>query len=828
MRFQIATTSATRLPLISELPHTPVALLEGVNGVGKSITIQLLELCSGRRPRMTGTEWAQLCDAIGRVKIEVTRLNGASSIKWTIDGQRLAQLSQRADDERASVGERPGARPEDRLRSRAALRVDALPSADWFESITIDERAVDDLSEVRSLLAVDRIAGDVGLVETIAEFGLRQGVEARRMLSTQLDLHRLDDAADLLAELATITDAVVVPRVRERTAEAETARHDLELIVAAKERSGRQWAELERIAKDLRRSARIATDGPALRAQREARTAEIDVAKREGSAIDARRQALSMKMAGSEDLEQRLRTAESTATRYNTQLANASTELAKKLTAAGVKAADDAAEAIEEVRLRLAEARMERDARNARPALREATGRLLPPVRDLIGRGLGDQILLAACDDFVQLTVEQLGRGLQRRGRELSTPDDAADEAAVIVERLEQRLAALQRLPELAKRVKSATESRKKARKRVAELSADLASPLAEELRDLHSQREAIDDRIVQASTDRAVLGKQLDELGTQQERDQLERLVESELARLDIAPDDLEEQLRLAWAAMDSDQADHRRILDAHDAMVAAATRDEAELRAAVGAMLDARFAWALDAIESIPAAEDPLEVLLQMVERLQRGIGVARDRLDRTRDTGLGIQETARTAADQLRDGSIVTAGQPRLDRHIKALEDITATWLRDPAVVRALLGQGATDIEVDLRTRQVSWSADGKSRTQSLEAFSSGQQAFGFLKARLELTSPEVKAASNRLVALDEFGAFISGERQRELRTWLAKWSAEESGLQLLLILPARDFQELAQRASGIEATRYAELAENMRDPGYVFIELDGTPT
>jgi hypothetical protein len=155
---------------------------------------------------------------------------------------------------------------------------------------------------------------------------------------------------------------------------------------------------------------------------------------------------------------------------------------------------------------------------------------------------------------------------------------------------------------------------------------------------------------------------------------------------------------------------------------------------------------------------------------------------------------------------------------------LEDQTAAQLSQPGVVDAFLGEGASDVSVDLRERQVSWTVGGRHRTQSLEAFSSGEQAFGFLKARLELTSPDTRAAHNRLVALDEFGAFISGERQRDLRKWLSQWSAAEPTLQLLLILPARDFQDLAERAVGEERDRYGQLAQLMRSPGYTFTELD----
>src|ERR1043165_1299909 len=141
MRLEIE-RKGSLLPFVSPIPSYGIGHLEGYNGVGKSLTVSVFELCAGRRPRMEEQEWIGFCEGIGLLEVHARELDG-QDIKWVLDGKTLLEASKDAAS-------------------------DARPGLDWFVDVTVGGDPVRSLEDIQSLFDVERVNGDVGLIEQLA------------------------------------------------------------------------------------------------------------------------------------------------------------------------------------------------------------------------------------------------------------------------------------------------------------------------------------------------------------------------------------------------------------------------------------------------------------------------------------------------------------------------------------------------------------------------------------------------------------------------------------------------------------------------------------
>ena len=138
MQIRISTDPIGPLRVLDGLPDVPLSVMEGRNGIGKSLAVRLLEICCGEMPyRLGSPAWESLRTGLGRFEVRAEHLSGAGLVRWRADSRQWP-------------GEPVGA-----------------PDEAWFEAIEIDG-AQTTMSELRSLLRVHRIAGDEGIVETLA------------------------------------------------------------------------------------------------------------------------------------------------------------------------------------------------------------------------------------------------------------------------------------------------------------------------------------------------------------------------------------------------------------------------------------------------------------------------------------------------------------------------------------------------------------------------------------------------------------------------------------------------------------------------------------
>jgi hypothetical protein len=108
------------------------------------------------------------------------------------------------------------------------------------------------------------------------------------------------------------------------------------------------------------------------------------------------------------------------------------------------------------------------------------------------------------------------------------------------------------------------------------------------------------------------------------------------------------------------------------------------------------------------------------------------------------------------------------------------------------------------------------DGQRQTRPLQAFSSGEQALAYTRARLASLDRDDTLARNRLIALDEFGAFIAADGMRSLTTYLRDRRRALPQDQIVVVLPLSGDLKRATSADDDELT--ASRRWQLQERGY----------
>jgi hypothetical protein len=116
----------------------------------------------------------------------------------------------------------------------------------------------------------------------------------------------------------------------------------------------------------------------------------------------------------------------------------------------------------------------------------------------------------------------------------------------------------------------------------------------------------------------------------------------------------------------------------------------------------------------------------------------------------------------------------------------EGVVTTLFKEPDL-HALVFGGVQGLRVDLLTREVKWQGADGVEARPLSAFSSGERSFAYTRARLASIDRETPRAANRLIALDEYGAFISWNGLERLGRYLTTREGDHGSDQILVILP-----------------------------------------
>lgn len=809
MRIRIETTDSTSLPLVGELPDWPLARMEGYNGIGKSLTVRLLQICTGVQPYRAARAWEGLRNGLGACEIRVDALADGGEIRWAIDARRWP--------------------------------VDLQPIGDDWDGLEVEvngRRA--SLAEVAKLLSVHRLAGDVGLAETLGE-----QVEADRLTFEKWS--------------SPLTDAEKSPlrAVEDRFGAAAdlVGRVDIDATARAREALARTGEELERERESLaRHTARQTALADALELR-----SQLTQARGAGQAADERIAAIDSELSPRNErraeLVEQIATLEAEAARSK----EAATELERarrrhgthqdKLDAALrtlVELADRigidpqelaAAEPVEDLDARLAalraEAQADLDGLLERRAAIDAAPMMSSLLGDLAGRlaaaedaGLGRQPLLDPSDG-VALTVAELRDRLEQRRGTLGarSPSEQGVALGERIERAVERLRAFDDVPgvrdEIARRSRLAGDADEAIRKLVAAVD----SSAAQRLEELVRRRHQLDAEIHALSYERTSLLKRR----RPPDIETLEERLEAAVRAAGTSVPGLADELQVQAAAARDAQVAFDRAADAARGADETAAEHHATLQRVVRALNDdADLEWLRQANRArVPRVDDDPGRQVEALAALAVVLSRASDRAGRARGQVQGISAALRALHDRL-------AGHPAGVAVTAYLEEVTngygiefARWFDEEHVRNELFGDAARVSDVDLHADrlEVVWeTSSGDSRARPLEAFSRGEQAFAYTRARLASLDNSLPRARNRLIVLDEFGAFIAHDRLSRLIEMLAERRDRRPDDQHLLVLPlANDYAEAARTAPVGERDGLERKANDLRDRGFVIEQL-----
>ncbi len=794
MLVRIKVTPRGPLAVIGSLPDAKLAILEGLNGIGKSLAIRLLQLCTGTLPyRPDSLAWASLCDGLGPFEVGISGFKDCEQIEWVADSTDWKTRSE----------------PE--------------PTSAWFRSITIG-RKPSTLEEVQKLFIVHRMAGDEGIIETFASLADADAATTRRWMQRHAapkdsPLAALEAKAELSLNLLREWPA---DRYAQLTIAASTAADELLSAKGADERA-RSRRDLVTNALELHRQlSELRRRKPGLSKQLAKLDEEISTAQAEREALQHQLSALVARSARAEPVKLELKNARRTLERNRAKLTQALGEATGMASGLGLAAELGSVEAaIGDLEQQVAGLRAEQTALDAAPTMRALLDKVTGDLTKAEESGLGNQVALDDPDASLQLSVSQTRVGMLTRRAFLEgqpPPPQVRDveqrftKAGHDLERTRALLAALEKV-ERFRRLVDTNEQR------VSQALERDAGPLTTEAQTLEERRRSKDDDLLRLAAKRAELAQQLGLSSESANEEAIARQLAQALEQVDLTEARLEDEARATHQA--AAQALGRLTLVQE--RVAATRREVSQAnaaikRAAFALSEDRELGWLRRALDgSALVAGDSPEQLLVVIEEARKRIEAVLERLGSHRTQLAAVDRALQAVARGLRGQS------PEAVVYVEQLQSWLALrfseWFNSPRVRRELLPQSDGDIQVDLVRRQVTWHEASGTRSRPLEAFSSGEQAFAYTRARLAVLDETASQPINRLIVLDEFGAFIAHDRLQVLLAYLTDWAKEHVNDQVLIVLPlSRDYATMAKSTVASEAVRFRHLAEQIERHKY----------
>lgn len=778
MAIEVRITAAVAggLEVIPHIPPERPCRLEGRNGIGKSVAIRLLSLISGHQAYADDPPaWRSLKKLVGPTTITLVGLAGAHR--------------------EAVVTLTPDLWPDDPI----------LELGDWLGALTLDAEPAS-LSQLFAALDVVHLSGTERLVDTFHrhEARFRAALEATRanLLKSEDQRARLADLADQLAALtpgSADRDAQALRALERRIATAGDELEDATLRLSQLQRA----AALDSMLAAPSDDRQAALEG----ARRREAEAEATLAASRAR-LDAAIQGLGRgnqrqkKRAAAEDRLRRL-THELAATRDARSRSAASLDLTNL---AACQADHLTPELLEHLEQEIAEAGRLTAALRRRKYESQLTteqsdirAELTVVLDGAIDGGHGH--FVAARLDGKDVSVAELRDGVAITATSYQPPETDAALAASL-----ERFEALTSIQRLDTKTRTLTAQIADVQREIQELP---GAPDSDALTaEVAAAREATEQAQAAAQLAATQLGQLstglLDDNAAADAADQILQILQThDLAAPDLPAAVAAASTRVTRLMGDLD-AMQRSSADLRDADTRRKVRRrEWESRLATApehAWLLAGLAWDVKRPDSLPWAT------------LAQRVSAARDTADRlVRDI-----EGLSAATTGTRSNEYAEARRHALER--EGVKDFA-----DEHVTEALFNDGAVE-SLDLRDNTVTWhTSAGERRTRPLSAFSSGEQALGFIRARLrQLTASE---ADNRLIFLDEFGAFVSADRRKPLAELLADDSLHALSSQIIVVLPLQvDYASELPQTRGELRTRYAERVHDIDSRGYFAERFD----
>lgn len=782
MRIAISAQTREGLRVIPLIEDYQLCWIEGKNGTGKSLAVRLLQLIAGDQPYADHKDsWQSLKSRLGRTTISISRLSGVDSIDVDLDPVSWP------DD------------PTDATERLGSVQIDREPAT---------------FADIQQWLSVFRLSGD----ETISrQFRVRIELDRdefqRQWTAWETRLDDLGGRAHLLeAQIGTLGTSALhelrerVGELRSRDYAREIELHTYQAAAGLAEERSRLTAVQDRMLTELPQiDAELLTLSDAMAKLRENRDTIEERRLRLLPEADRKRLLLAEQSRLADDRESVAAEAE--------RFEAGASAICRSLSVGPTR--DEAVHLEDELRAREQRLLSDRTSLDLLPELTVLVQDLRAPLGGAAGSGVDSEIV-AVVGDVERLTAKELREALDRRATEL-----AGEEEARLLGAIEAELADIARTRSQIRRAKSmftrahnlggalaAIEGR------LARISKLVSRSGDDEYASLGEQLSAIDERRVELArrqAERRIERRLLEDYGTPDEVAARIESIDTELGELDV-PTDVEtlrrhrDELR---AGLDRTRGDLGR------ASLELAGLSNDLVRTTEAILNDPRHAWVNAFLRhSIQDAErDP--------ERLAFALDQTNHRLQRLHQADSWLRTEVARVTDALNSlpSSIGAARRPvqtseYVPRLAEYYESELGELLRKPEVQRALFGSG-TFRRLNLLESSIEWAGpDAAIVSKPLDAFSSGERAFTYLLASILQFAGN--RTPNRLMVLDEFGAFVDAENRARLVDFLEKRVIDEDiADQVVIILPLRatygDDRDTAIRDSGYFMTRIGRQDE-----------------
>lgn len=773
------------LAILPDLPDLPAVLIEGRNGIGKTILVRLLELISGVQPFAEQTNnWRSLQARLGETVVSVSGLKDDRELvvrftpdKWPIDDAPLV------------VG-------------------------GWLGEVVLDGEPAS-VEDAQQLLWVERFAGNENLDRTLRRridiYADRVERTHRRVGATITCVNEL--LAPLIEQLRPLDPERLISQ-QDELAHAEE--HEIEARAALEDAIGHHRRVLTAV--DNARRVVAAEDPEAeVMARRAALQEQLAQASEERDAVQVRVENTAERLKREGDAQGALADAQRIQ-RYRTK------RLRNLASTASVEARQVSVEPeLESCRELQREARDQLHELRAQRALLDASGqtaRLIDRFDGLFvsadAEGLDDQELAVLRDE--RFSVNEVHAGMRARADELRgmpLPDEimALDAAIGDAQMRAARLSTLvRRLEDLARQVELVEEAGEEVG--AATERAQNAGSLDEAFREDSRRLGQLEEQIDRLGVDLAAVYEQMGLVGGQSLEDARKDLA-AELGALGLA-----EATDLAAEEEDA----RRRAEEATHALKLAGERASGLRRAVT--VVQAAIDGVVSSLSTDPNWEwvAPVPVAGTTDGLARFAAGRARLlRLERRLDGADRLLESFRTVASAALSGDDPLMGNTPRVRAVRAVLGNELRGFLDTPAIRAALFDGAAVVDVNpVEAHLTLETSEGRS-TRPFESFSTGEQAFAFTQARIR--ELEVPDKPNRLLVLDEFGAFVAADRLPALIKFLMADALGAICDQVLVILPLQvDYEADAEFTTGALADRYNDRAAQITERGYCAAPLN----
>ncbi|MFB8105160.1 hypothetical protein ACWDB3_09390 [Streptomyces bacillaris] len=762
MRIKIESERRRGLRIIDEIPDIALCKIQGHNGIGKTNAIKLLSLCTGATPfRGDAAAWASFKSQLLAAHVTISGLRDGEELEWDLEPNRWP------DDPGESLGDLIG-----------VLRINGRRSQ---------------LSDISEILRVHHIVA----AET------PQNVLAGRVLEAQKDIQgwdyqrqlRVDALDESLASIHALITNLSPEKIASESLAAREARTRASSLTNRRETATERMALLQRVKQVSDQLVEVRGQGPEMDAKLEELKKQLEEIDRRKDELNKRIAEASARQHQDAEAEREFANAQKYLDRHDRVARDARTALDMLAASAEVDPQRDVIEtAIREASAKLTELTEKLPQVHAAPLVLEVLDDLVRRLGEAERENLGHAALVESGDGSINWTVSNLRDALASQREILGQRTPSADAARLSdeIEKTRSRLYSLAQAKDTLAEFEAAESALSKAKVRLRNAAEGLPEQAARTLDDLMGARNNLDQEAAKVQTRQArlthtreLLGGGLDEESLSAELTQLCKQLEVKVSRIhsQVASESekFEEIVRAETQAVQQaergQQSLERREREIEQVFLQLQTAEELEwVRNAVdiarisGMNLEQKAA----ALTGISAQLDRARNRLHLIDDAVSGTGTALSKLQAGLQTGTG-QEEPETLYD--------TAARHWLGREVQR-------WFEDEFVRKALFG-GGTEIRLDSRDMSIFWvNQNGEEERRPLTGFSSGQQVLAYTQAQIAKIDAEELPAANRLIALDEFGAFLDWKNMSSLVNLLKVREPGVSKDQVVVILPLEE--------------------------------------